>query len=226
MFQKNLAVLEILTDLENYKGWFIFHFCPKTFGHFRKILILKRVECFGNFYVAWYFWSPYRGWKKIIFPLQFWALWKNPDSRKCWGVLKCWIQRLGDTKRGNFGSVPLTDTMLGPTRPCTTCVGWAWDHGFEICESTSYIITRVDATKFRSLLLIISTLVVGESWRLAPYQFGGKYSDDVWVESWEELWLTTDLDHCWAGIIDYTSPCWVSWRLYNRNSQKYEIPIL
>jgi hypothetical protein len=48
-------------------------------------------------------------------------------------------------------------------RPCTTCVGWAWDHGFEMCESASYIITRVDATSFRNLFLIISTLVVGES---------------------------------------------------------------
>jgi len=52
--------------------------------------------------------------------------------------------------------------------PCTTCLGWAWDHGFEMCESTSYIIRRVDATSFRSLFLIISTLVVGESWRLGP----------------------------------------------------------
>jgi hypothetical protein len=40
------------------------------------------------------------------------------------------------TKRGNFGSSPRADTMLDPT-PCTsTCVGWAWDHGFEVCEST------------------------------------------------------------------------------------------
>jgi hypothetical protein len=23
--------------------------------------------------------------------------------------------------------------------PCSTCVGWAWDHGFKMCESTSYI---------------------------------------------------------------------------------------
>jgi len=43
-------------------------------------------------------------------------------------------------------------------------VGWAWDHGFEMCESTSYIIRRVDVTSFRNLFLIISTLVVGESW--------------------------------------------------------------
>ncbi len=40
------------------------------------------------------------------------------------------------------------------------CVGWAWDHGFETCESTSYIITRVHATSLRSLFLILSTLVV------------------------------------------------------------------
>jgi hypothetical protein len=43
---------------------------------------------------------------------------------------------------------------------CTTCV--------EMCESAMDIITRVDATSFRNLLLIISTLVVGESWKLAP----------------------------------------------------------
>jgi len=48
------------------------------------------------------------------------------------------------------------------------------------CESTSYIITRVDATSFRSLFLIISTLVVGESRRLAPYQFGcNKFTTSV-----------------------------------------------
>jgi hypothetical protein len=62
----------------------------------------------------------------------------------------------------------------------------------------------VDATSFRSLFLIISTLVVGESLRLAPYQFGenpqagreggspyqfgGKYTDDVWVESPEKTY--------------------------------------
>ncbi len=51
---------------------------------------------------------------------------------------------------------------LVPDR-CTTCVGWAWDPAFEMCESTTDIITRVDATSFRNLLLIISTLVVGES---------------------------------------------------------------
>jgi hypothetical protein len=54
-------------------------------------------------------------------------------------------------------------------------------------ESTSFIITRVDATRFRSLFLIISTLVVGQSGRLAPYQFGGKYTDDVRVESPEKI---------------------------------------
>jgi hypothetical protein len=53
-----------------------------------------------------------------------------------------------------------------------------------MCESTSYII----ATSFRSLFVIISTLVVGESRRLAPYQFGGKYTDDVWVESSERTY--------------------------------------
>ncbi len=36
-----------------------------------------------------------------------------------------------ETKRGNFGQI----LSLVP-RPCTTCVGWAWDHGFEMCEST------------------------------------------------------------------------------------------
>jgi hypothetical protein len=51
-----------------------------------------------------------------------------------------------------------------------------------------YKIRRVDATSFRSLFLIISTLVVGESWRLAPYQFGGKYTDDVWVERPEKTY--------------------------------------
>jgi hypothetical protein len=57
-----------------------------------------------------------------------------------------------------------------------------------MCESTSHIITSVDAIRFRSLFLIISTLVVGESQRLAPYQFGGKYTDDVWVESSERTY--------------------------------------
>jgi len=109
--------------------------------------------------------------------------------------------------------------------PCTACVGWTWDHGFEMWESTSYFITRVHATSFRILFLIISTLVVGESWRLAPLQFGGKYSDDVWVESREELWLAREVDNCWVGIIDGTNPWWVSWRWYNHNSQKYQIPI-
>jgi hypothetical protein len=57
-----------------------------------------------------------------------------------------------------------------------------------MCESISYIIRRVDAIGIRSLFLIISTLVVGESSRLAPYQFGGKYTDDVWVESPEKIY--------------------------------------
>ncbi len=63
-----------------------------------------------------------------------------------------------ETKRGNFGKI-----LSLVLRPCTACAGWALDHGFEMCESTSYIITRVDATSFRSLFLIISTLLVGES---------------------------------------------------------------
>jgi hypothetical protein len=107
----------------------------------------------------------------------------------CALVLHAWVGH------GTMGlkCVPLYYTRglsMGPwvwnVCPCTTCVGWAWDHGFEMCECTSYIITRVDSTSFRSLFLIISTLVVGESWRLAPYQFGGKYTDDVWVESLEK----------------------------------------
>jgi hypothetical protein len=82
-----------------------------------------------------------------------------------------------------------------------------------MCESTLYIIRRVDATIFWSPFLIISTLVVGESWRLpCPPPFGGEYTDDIWIESWEYLWLTRDVDHCWVGIINRTNPCWVSWR--------------
>jgi hypothetical protein len=49
----------------------------------------------------------------------------------------------------------LEDTILG-TAPLYYCVRWAWDDGFKMCESTSYIITRVDATSFKSLFLIIS----------------------------------------------------------------------
>jgi hypothetical protein len=67
-----------------------------------------------------------------------------------------------ETKRGIFGIYHPQILCLVP-RPCTTGVSWAWDHGFEIRESTTYIITRVDATSFRSLFLILSTLVVGES---------------------------------------------------------------
>ncbi len=111
--------------------------------------------------------------------------------------------------------------------PCTTCVGWAWDHGFEMCESTSYNM-RVDATSFRSLFLIISTLVVGESWRLAPLPIWRYiYRWCLGRESWEDLWLTRDVDHCWAGIINCTNPCWVSWRFWRFSitiSQKYQIP--
>jgi hypothetical protein len=96
-------------------------------------------------------------------------------------------------------------------QPCTTCVGWAWDHGFEMCESTSYIIRRVDATSFRSLFLLISILVVGASWRLAPLPI---YRWCLCRESWEDLWLTRNVDHCWAGIINCTNPCWASWRFW------------
>jgi len=67
---------------------------------------------------------------------------------KCALVLHAWV---------GHGTMGLKCVSLYYTR------GWAWDHGFEMCESTSYIITRVDATSFRSLFLIISTLVVGES---------------------------------------------------------------
>jgi len=38
-----------------------------------------------------------------------------------------------ETKCGNFGSIPPTDTMLGPTP--LHCVGPAWDHGFEMLNS-------------------------------------------------------------------------------------------
>ncbi len=86
----------------------------------------------------------------------------NDEENQHEGKLSCSTKMLDpttETKRGNFGSIPPTYTMLGPT-PLYLCVGWAWDHGFEMCESTSYIITRVDATSFRSLFLILSTLVV------------------------------------------------------------------
>ncbi len=79
------------------------------------------------------------------------------------GNLSCSLKMLDpttETKCEIFGSIPPTHTILGP-RPCTTCVGWAWNHGFEMCASTAYIITtRVGATSFRSLFLFLSTLVV------------------------------------------------------------------
>jgi hypothetical protein len=28
------------------------------------------------------------------------------------------------------------------------------------------------------------------------------------------LWLTGDVDYCWAGIMNCTNPCWVSWRFW------------
>jgi hypothetical protein len=37
---------------------------------------------------------------------------------------------------------------------------WAWDHGFLTCVNLP---RRVDATSFRSLFLIIATLVICES---------------------------------------------------------------
>jgi hypothetical protein len=46
------------------------------------------------------------------------------------------------------------------------------------------------------------------------YQFGGKYIDGVLVESWDDIWLTRDGEYCWAGIMNSTNPCWVSWRFW------------
>ncbi len=65
------------------------------------------------------------------------------------------------------------------------CVGaaWAWDHCVSVCN-----IMRVYVPHFRSIYLTISTLVAGQETNgivkagSATDSFGGKYTDDVWVE--------------------------------------------
>jgi hypothetical protein len=93
-------------------------------------------------------------------------------------------------------------------------------------------IMRVDATRFRSLFLLISTLVVGESRRLAPIP--------IWVEVYwwrlgrekavlrRDLWLTRDAHHCWAGIRNCIKPLLsitAVLKAYDHGSQKNKIPI-
>jgi hypothetical protein len=34
------------------------------------------------------------------------------------------------------------------------------------------------------------------------------------VESWDDIWLTSDVEYCWAGIMNSTNPSWVSWRFW------------
>jgi hypothetical protein len=120
----------------------------------------------------------------------------------------------------------LEDTIFGPA-PLYYMRGlgmgpWVWNVWIYL------LYMRVDATSFRSLFLFISTLVVGESWRLGPLPIWRYiYRWCLGRESWEDLWLTRDVDHCWAGIINCTNPCWVSWRFWRfiiTISQKYQIP--
>jgi len=51
-----------------------------------------------------------------------------------------------------------------------------------------------------------------EGW--PPYQFGGKYIDGILVESWDDLWLTRDVEYCRVGIMNSANPCWLSWRFW------------
>jgi len=80
-------------------------------------------------------------------------------------------------------------------------------------------IMRVDATRFRSLFLLISTLVVGESRRPAP------------IPTWREVYwwrLGRDVHHCWAGIRNCIKPLpsiTAVLKANNHGSQKNKIPI-
>jgi hypothetical protein len=84
-------------------------------------------------------------------------------------------------------------------------------------------IMSVDATSFRSLFLLISTVVVGESRRLAPIPI---WREVYWWRLGREkavlrrdLWLTRDVDHCWAGTRNCIKPL-----LGITVSQKNKIP--
>ncbi len=93
-------------------------------------------------------------------------------------------------------------------------------------------IMRVDATRFTSLFLLISTLVVGESRRLAPIP--------IWREVYRwrlgrlksvlrrDLWLTREVDHCWAGIRNCIKPLLsmtAVLKATSHGSQQNKIPI-
>ncbi len=66
------------------------------------------------------------------------------------------------------------------------CLDAAWDHCLK-CVNVPHII-RVDVPDFRSTHLTISTLVAGHETNgivkadSTTDSFGGKYTDDVWVE--------------------------------------------
>jgi hypothetical protein len=106
--------------------------------------------------------------------------------------------------------------LIGNSIPKIGC-HYFWPELIALPKNTLPIM-RVDATRFRSLFIVISTLVVGESRKLAPIPicrelFWWRLGREKAVLR-RDLWLTRDVDHCWAGIRNCIKPFpyWVSRR--------------